>query len=105
MRRRRSPKRKILPDPKYKNTLCGGVYVHVQDRKHFSSVTIGMSMIGILNRLYPNEFKFNESSFDRLAGVSQLRLSYQKNRTNALSGGYDAGLNEFIKIREKYLMY
>lgn len=42
---------------KYKDELCGGVFVHVLDRKNFMPVKTGWTMLEVIRTMYPEHFK------------------------------------------------
>jgi uncharacterized protein YbbC (DUF1343 family) len=55
---------------------------------------------------YPDKDKFFKPYFDRLAGGPTLREQIQKGMTSKeIRDSWKPGLNEFEKIRQKYLLY
>ncbi len=44
---------------KNKDLLCGGVYIHILDRKKLKSVSLGFILLDTIRNLYPNDFKVN----------------------------------------------
>jgi uncharacterized protein YbbC (DUF1343 family) len=94
------------PDPKFNGKECHGVYVKVTNWLKFAPVETGIRMILAIRRLYPKEFKFTPSSFDRLAGSSELRKmiesdAMQKNRFDL----WEAELQFFREKSAKYIIY
>ncbi len=92
--------------PKYENKNCNGIKINVTDRKLFESVKFGVSLLTAIHKLYPDKFKFHNSTFDRLAGDKKIR--------EMILAGYDEidifnswqiELENFKSIRNKYLLY
>ncbi|MPQ44651.1 DUF1343 domain-containing protein [Clostridium tarantellae] len=53
---------------------CGGVQIHITDRKTVNPVKIGVAMVITLKNKYKNEFKFTSNNFiDNLYGDKSLR--------------------------------
>ncbi len=71
----------MASDPKFKNQLCNGLKVRITDPNKFESVKFGVKLLYVLSKLYGEQFKFNNSSFDRLAGTDKLRLQLEKKLT------------------------
>ncbi len=94
-----------VPRPKYKDQISGGIRVRVIRRELFAPVKTGISLVSILQKLYPENFKWS-GTIDRLYGSDKLR----KNVDNAESlysilENYSNGINEFLELRMKYLLY
>jgi len=89
---------------KYTGEKCGGVNISVVDRKTIHPVTVGLQIAHVLRELYGN--KWDVEAIDRLL-INKKVLA-------ALRGGaevaeieqlYQPKLDEFLKRREKYLIY
>ncbi len=96
----------VVSNPKYKNEMCNGIRIKITDRAKFESVKFGIRLIAALHKFYPNEFKFRDDSFDRLAGDKSVRQKI----IEGISGeeiikSYQNELNGFKEIRKKYLLY
>jgi len=100
---------------KHKNEVCGGVFLHITDRRQFKPVITGIALIKTLYELYAEEFKwknppyeyvFDRNPFDVIAGTTATRkqiesgLSLEKIELSWLS---DVTL--FRQTRAKYLLY
>lgn len=86
----------------FANQQCGGVQVHVTNRKTFSSVKTGFAMIYTVKELFGNDVVF-QSYLRTISGVD-----YVFNQTYSLNGLFtviDNDVNKFKMIREKYLLY
>jgi len=83
---------------------CEGVNLMVQDRNTLDTPELGIELAAALHKLYPNDFKLermadllvNQSAFDALtAGEDPRRIAED----------WQDRLNEFVHLREKYLLY
>lgn len=96
----------IAANPKYKNEECHGIKIKVVDREKFESVKFGIQLIVAFNKLFPNEFKFRDDSFDRLCGDRLIRQKILSGITaDEIIEFYQSELNKFKQVREKYLLY
>lgn len=94
---------------------CGGVFLHVTDRLIFEPVFTGIAMIKTAFDLYPEEFLwknppyeyvFDRNPFDVIAGTTKIRKMFeQKASWDDLKAFCRTGIDEFLPIREKYLLY
>lgn len=86
----------------YQNKVCGGVQVHVTNRNLFDSVKVGYAMLYTVKELFPNDVSFT-TYLKTLSGVDYV---YSQNYSlNELFEILDNDKTEFLKIREKYLLY
>ncbi len=86
----------------YANKLCGGVQVHVTNRKKFNSVKVGYAMLYTIKELYPNQVQLT-SYLNNLSGVDYI---YNQEYTlEQLFTIIDADQIAFNEIRNKYLLY
>jgi uncharacterized protein YbbC (DUF1343 family)/CubicO group peptidase (beta-lactamase class C family) len=91
-------------DSKLKGQQCGGVNVTITDRDAIDSVAIGMEIASTLRRLYPLEWQTKRA--DRLLineEIYQAILDGADRRE--LEELYRPKLEEFLKRREKFLIY
>lgn len=96
----------VATNPKYKDELCNGIKIKVDDRNKFESVKFGIKLICALQKLYPNEFKFRDESFDRLCGDKVVRESILSGKSaDEIIESYQEELKQFEEIRKKYLLY
>ena len=63
----------VAETTKHAKQACGGVAIHITDRKRFRPIEIGLQMLSVLTTEYSDHFAFLPSHFDRLAGNSWLR--------------------------------
>jgi uncharacterized protein YbbC (DUF1343 family)/CubicO group peptidase (beta-lactamase class C family) len=83
---------------------CEGVNLIVLDRNTLDSPELGIELASALHHLYPNDFKLekmaallvNQDVFDAIeAGQDPRRIA----------GDWQERLQEFVRLREKYLLY
>src|SRR6202163_1313789 len=88
----------------YAGQVCSGVSLVVTDRNGFDAPELGMELAAALRKLYPADYKIerlpellmNQSAYDALlAGQDPRRIAQD----------WQEGLQKFVKIREKYLIY
>jgi len=92
--------------PKYEGINCDGVKFMITDKKKFNAVEFGVYLIYSLIKLYPDNFKFRENYFDKLAGTDKLRKDLLAGKNpSAIIKSWENELEEFKSIRKKYLLY
>jgi uncharacterized protein YbbC (DUF1343 family) len=100
---------------KFKNQLCGGVQIHVTDRRAFKPVITGVAITSAIRRLYPGEFSWKQPPyeyvhdklpFDVINGSASLREMIEAGATaREIEEGWRAGLDQFASRRAPYLLY
>lgn len=100
---------------KHAGNGCGGVFLHVTDRLTFKPVFTGIAMIKVLFDLYPEEFSwkttpyeyvFDRNPFDVIAGTTKIREMFERNASwEEIKSFCNYGNEDFLVIREKYLLY
>ncbi len=100
---------------KYNGKICAGFQLHITDRKKFRSVKTALDIIYTVKKTHPQDFEWRKPPyefekdklpFDILIGNSLVREmieegSFSENVEKTCS----EGVEEFIRIREKYLLY
>lgn len=89
-------------DPPHKGKLCYGL-----DLRN-AKVEARMDLKYLLDfyQKYPDKDKFFNGSFDRLAGTPELKEQIKRGMTEeAIRATWQPGLEEFRKLRSKYLIY
>lgn len=94
---------------------CGGVFLHVTDRFAFQPVFTGLAMIKTIFDLYPDEFRwkippyeyvYDRNPFDVIAGTTKIREMFEQRVSfEELKTFCQNGVEDFIEMREKYLLY
>lgn len=97
----------------YKDQFCKGFRIVITDEKKIKPVVVGYHIMETLMKMYPDNFNFNLpgakqriGAFDRANGTDKIRLMLEKGLpVEEIVASYQPELNEFIKKREKYLLY
>ncbi len=91
-------------DSKYANEPLGGVSIVLLDRNSLDAPELGFELAAALRKLYPNEFDISK----------MILLVCNKRAMDALAAGVDPrriaddwrdDVDNFIKLRKKYLIY
>ena len=100
---------------KFVGRMCGGVQIHVTQRRTFRPVITGIAIISAIHRLYPGEFAWKQPPyeyvsdklpFDVITGTSRLREQIEAGVSAAhIAESWSESLTKFGKLREKYLLY
>jgi len=92
--------------PKYEGVLCHGINIKVVNREKFEPVKFGVKLVSAIHSLFPQEFKFSDSRFDRLSGDKKIRESILAERAPAdIISDWQTELANFIENRKQYLLY
>jgi uncharacterized protein YbbC (DUF1343 family) len=90
---------------KYKGQQCNGVYIKITDRDKLKVVELGVHMLDSVIKLYGDKFVLPEG-FDVLAGRSYIReMLLSREPVEKIVEKWQPELQEFLKIRKKYLLY
>ncbi len=88
----------------FQNQTIEGVRFIITDRNALHSVRLGLEVIYALQKLYPG--KINIEVNRRLIGSKAVIAELEAGQDPAaIERSYDAGLQQFLKTREKYLLY
>jgi uncharacterized protein YbbC (DUF1343 family) len=100
---------------KHMGKTCGGVFLHILDRKAFEPVITGLAMVKTAVDLYPAEFKwkntpyeyvFDRNPFDVIAGTEKTRNMIEKGSSvKDIKLSWQKDVEDFKKLREKYFLY
>ena len=89
--------------PPHENKTCYGTDLRFQDN-YLEEINLNWLIESYNN--CPEKEKFFNSFFDKLAGTDKLRLQIIEGKTvKEIKERWQEGLNEFKKIRNKYLLY
>jgi uncharacterized protein YbbC (DUF1343 family) len=94
---------------------CAGVQLHVTDREAFTPVIVGLAMVKTAHDMYPEhfqwrqneyEYEFGKNAFDVVSGTGNLRNLIESGAgMDKIREAATAGLDDFKKLRESYLLY
>jgi uncharacterized protein YbbC (DUF1343 family) len=97
---------------KHVNVLSHGVQIHVTDRKSYKPFETGLHLVKTIHDLYPDKFQFRTpnssgiSFFDNLVGNGSIRAGIESGKTvEEMKEEWKPELDEFMNVREKYLLY
>ncbi|MDB9884068.1 DUF1343 domain-containing protein [Candidatus Marinimicrobia bacterium] len=85
----------VAINPKYKNKVCNGVEIIINNRNNYNSVHTGFKVLMTLKKLYPNNFKINSKRMKKLWG---------KDNFGKLKN-LDLELDHFSALSKKYHLY
>lgn len=94
------------PYHRFRNNLCHGVFVILYDREALDSVTAGLHMVQAFYESHPDLYK-EEGGYKTETGDRETwnLLTVQKKTPEEIVEKWKPGIEEFKKIREKYLLY
>ena len=96
----------MATNPKFEGKTCYGIKIKITDPNKFESVKFGVKLLYVLTKLYGNKIKFNESSFDRLAGSDMLRQQLKNQMLpDKIFATWQKDLTKFNKKINQYLLY
>ncbi len=100
---------------KHTGESCGGVFLHVIDRKTFKPVITGVALIKTALEMYPGKFKWKDTPyeyeyvrnpFDVIAGTLKLReLIENGNSLKNIQNDWKSDENSFKDLTRKYWLY
>jgi len=100
---------------KYAGKECGGVFLHITDRKTFEPVITGIAMIKTIYDLYPNDFswktmpyeyEFERNPFDVIAGTTKIReMIESRTAVEEIKSSWQTDIENFNQTRKSYLLY
>ena len=100
---------------KFHKQLCGGAQMHVTDRSSFLPVRTALCLLHVLLRDHPDQFRWKEPPYefvtdrlpiDILWGNSWIREKLEQGvHPSELVAKWEGALQEFMRVREKYLLY
>jgi len=100
---------------KHSGVSCGGVQIHVKDRKSFEPVITGVALVKLAYDMYPDQFRwkdppyeyvYDQNPFDVISGTNKIREAIEQgSQLQEIEASWKVGLAEFRTLREGYLMY
>jgi uncharacterized protein YbbC (DUF1343 family)/CubicO group peptidase (beta-lactamase class C family) len=88
----------------YAGERCEGVNLIVLDRNTLESPELGIELASALHKLYPNDFKLERMS-DLLVNQRVLDAIGAGEDPRRIAEDWQERLEEFVRLREKYLLY
>jgi uncharacterized protein YbbC (DUF1343 family) len=100
---------------KFAEKICGGVQLHVSDRRAFRPLRTAVAILGVLKRLWPTEFAWREPpyeyeserpAFDILMGNDLVRYQIESGAsTGEIEAAWQDQTQQFFIEREPFLLY
>lgn len=100
---------------KHAHQACGGVQIHVTDRRAFRPVLASVAVLGAFHDANPERFAWRQPPYeyehrlmpiDILAGSDALRLGIEAGRSfRDMAADWDGPTAEFTRTRQRYLLY
>ena len=100
---------------KYANEPCGGIQIHVIDRREFRPVRCGAAIVAAAARLHPDRFRWNAPPYeyeytippiDIISGSAALRETIDAGKdVSRLFDDWRADEERFRAEREQFLLY
>ena len=88
----------------FKNEVCHGVQVFLADRQTLDSPALGVEIVSALYRLYPNDFQLDKTLW--LIGSRDVLQAIKDGQDpNSIVQKWQRSLEEFCRLRSKYLLY
>ncbi len=95
---------------KHKDQMCGGVFLHITNRKEFEAIKTSWLLVNKIREMYPNDFQVNKPYVEGKPCMFEYESGgdFLKNNTftnEQLLEKLTKETNEFKEIRKKYLLY
>jgi uncharacterized protein YbbC (DUF1343 family) len=89
---------------RFKNKLCHGVRIILLDRQAFDPTALGIEILSALYRLFPKSFQIDKT-LDIIGTRWILQAIKSGEDPNSIVQKWQEELEQFLKIRSKYLLY
>lgn len=100
---------------KHAGTTCGGVQIHVTNRREFEPVSSGLAVIKLAYEQSgekfrwkepPYEYEYGRNPFDVISGTKKIREAIEGGLSlREIEQSWQTALNEFQQKRQDYLLY
>lgn len=99
----------MLPDAapwsKYRDQDVHGLSLIITDREMMRPLQVAVHLFVALKKHYPKELELREN-LERLIGISTFRRSVENlHSPEEILAGWESGIQDFAKARQKYLLY
>jgi uncharacterized protein YbbC (DUF1343 family) len=89
---------------RYKNEVCQGVRVSLLDRQALDSPALGIEIVSALYRLYPKDFQIDKT-LGMIGSREVLQAIKESQDPASIVQDWQTPIEEFCKLRSKYLLY
>ena len=100
---------------KFQGRICRGLEIHPYDKKDFKPYRTSLTILEFILKLWPDEFAWKQPPYeyeydrmpiDLILGDKAVRTGLEAGKTvPELEMGWSAGLDEFRRERERYMLY
>ncbi|KAF0216990.1 MAG: hypothetical protein FD167_5162, partial [bacterium] len=100
---------------KHAGQLCGGLQLHILDRQKYKPVITAVAILSTIYHLYPDRFEWKQPPYeyvhdklpiDVIFGSDKIRKQIEAGTSiKEIEESWQQGVDEFVKLREKYLIY
>ena len=88
---------------RFKNEVCHGVQIVLVDRQALDPTAMGIEIASALYKLYPDEFQIDRTR--DLIGENALQAIKDGQDPQSIVMQWQGQLEQFLKLRSKYLLY
>jgi uncharacterized protein YbbC (DUF1343 family) len=88
----------------FSGEFCGGIQVHVMNRETFDPIRTGLIVLKTVYEKYPLDVTITEYA-SKLMGVPDLHNRIKTESVDSIIAGWQANLEAFKLLRQKYLLY
>ena len=93
-------------NPKLLDKSCSGARVIITDRESFKPYYSGINILSTLYNMNPDSFQWRTRSIRVLSGTDAIQqVITQQGDLDSLVASWQDELEDFLKIRKKYLLY
>ncbi len=95
--------------PQFVGKQCRGIHIHILDKNEFQPIVTQVYILTVIQKLYPDQRIFDTKRvkmFDKAFGTDKIRKAILRgDSAEKIVASWKDQLEEFKKIREKYLIY
>jgi len=96
----------LASHPKYEGRVCYGIWLDPTDPERLSSVEFGIGLLWALRSAFPDSFRIQRRGMQLMTGSEEFAQALEAGAPLAkLLEIQRRGLDEFLRIRQKYLLY
>jgi uncharacterized protein YbbC (DUF1343 family) len=89
---------------RFKNQVCHGIRIVLLNRQGLDSPVLGIEIASALYRLYPRDFEIDKT-LGLIGSREVLRAIKDGQDPTSVVQNWQVGLDDFCKLRSKYLLY
>jgi uncharacterized protein YbbC (DUF1343 family)/CubicO group peptidase (beta-lactamase class C family) len=94
----------IPKSSRFENQLCHGIQIVLIDRQALDSPALGVEIASALHRLHPNDFHLDKT-LPLIGSHEVLQAIKEGQDPNSIVLNWQTSLEQFCKLRSKYLLY